>query len=110
LKELLHFFYTDNVDDIGKHAKELLMASEKYNLPKLKKMSEESLCKNMKIDSVIELAAFANLHNGHSVTKAAIDLIVKNFPKVIRNPDWPEFVKSHSDILVKIHDQLATRM
>ena len=37
------------VENLDEHAPELLMAAEKYNLPKLKNMAEISICKNLKV-------------------------------------------------------------
>jgi hypothetical protein len=85
------------------------MAAEKYNLPKLKSMAELSLCKTMKIDSVIWTAAFAHIHNGLSVVQAATEMIVDHFGHIIKQPEWADFVKKYPDLLVKIHEKLAKK-
>ena len=97
------------MESLDQHAADLLMAAEKYNLPKLKKMAEQSLCKTMKIDSVIWTAAFAHIHNGLSVVQAATEMIVAQFGDVIEQPDWPEFVKNNPELLINIHKKLAKK-
>ena len=97
------------VQDLDSNAAELLMAAEKYNLQKLKAMTEMSLCKTLKLDSVVWLAAYASIHNGHSVVAAATEMIVDNFMQVIEQPEWTDFVKKHPDLLVNIHKKLAQK-
>ena len=41
-----NYFQVENLDQ---NAAELLMAAERYSLPKLKVMAENSLCKNLKV-------------------------------------------------------------
>jgi hypothetical protein len=85
------------------------MAAEKYNLPKLKRMAEKSLCKTLTIENVIWTAADAHIHNGHCVVQAATNLIIDHFAEVIRHPHWPDFVKKHPDLLIEIHENLAKK-
>ena len=97
------------VQDLDSNAAELLMAAEKYNLQKLKAMAEMSLCKTLKLDSVVWLAAYASIHNGHSVVAAATKMIVDNFVQVIEQPEWTDFVKKYPNLLVNIHKKLAQK-
>ncbi|CAG5101219.1 Similar to spop-b: Speckle-type POZ protein B (Xenopus laevis) [Cotesia congregata] len=50
----------ENLDLI---AADLLKAADKYQLQSLKKMCEESLCKNLKPDNLISMMNFAERHN-----------------------------------------------
>ena len=47
--KMLAYVYTGRVEEIEAKAAELLAAAEKYILPELKMMSEEALCRTMKI-------------------------------------------------------------
>ena len=61
------------------------------------------------MDNVIWMAAHSYIHNSEMVVNAAKEMIVKNFPEVIKKPDWRDFVKNHPDLLVDIHEKLAQR-
>ncbi len=62
-----------------------------------------------RLDNVIRICAFAHLHNGHSVVKAASDLIVENFSRIIEQKDWISFVQQHPHLLIDIHKKLAEK-
>ena len=85
------------------------MVAEKYNLPKLKAMAEKSLCKTLKLESVVWTAANAFIHNGQTVVTYATDMIVEKFAQVIEQPDWTDFMKNHSQLMVIVHKKLAKK-
>ena len=45
LREMLRFLYTDKMQNANLHAKELLMAANKYNIPRMQILAEEALCR-----------------------------------------------------------------
>ena len=92
---------------IKSHAPELLMAAEKYDLPKLKILAETSMRKSLKLENVLWNASHAHIHNGQSVVSAAIQMIVDQFAQVLELPDWKNFVKNHPELLAKVHKKLA---
>ena len=85
------------------------MAAEKYNLPKLKAMAEKSLCKTLKLESVVWTAANAFIHNGQTVVTYGTDMIVDKFAQVIEQPDWTDFMKNHPQLMVIVHKKLAKK-
>ena len=62
------------------------MAADKYNIAKLKAMAEKSLCKSLKLENVIWIAAHAYIYNGHSVLASATEMIVDKFEQVTEQP------------------------
>ena len=85
------------------HAKELLRAANKYNIPRMKLLAEEALCQNLSDDTVLLVAKFANVHNGGYAKDFAINCIVSNFGTLIRRPEWADFIKENPDLLHEIH-------
>ena len=69
--KMLAYVYTGKVEEIEAKAAELLAAAEKYILPELKMMSEEALCRTMKIDNVLDMLVLADLHKASSVKSVA---------------------------------------
>ena len=61
------------------------------------------------MDNVIWMAAYSYIHNSEKVVNAAKEMIVENFPQVIKKPDWKDFMKSHTDVLADILEKLATK-
>jgi hypothetical protein len=72
-------------------------------------MAEESLRSTLAVDNVIWRAAYANLHKADSVVTAAVELMVKHFSAVIEQPQWVDFVKNHTDILLEVHRKLSSK-
>ena len=45
LTYITRFLYTDKMQNANLHAKELLMAANKYNIPRMQVLAEEALCR-----------------------------------------------------------------
>jgi len=110
LREMLRFLYTDKMENANIHAKELLRAANKYNIPRMKLLAEEALCQNLNDDTVLEVAKFANVHNGGYAKDFAINCIVSNFGTLIRRPEWPDFIKDNPDLLHEIHLRISSKL
>ena len=76
--KMLAYVYTGKVEEIEAKAAELLAAAEKYILPELKMMSEEALCRTMKIDNVLDMLVLADLHKASSVKSVAMKFMLEN--------------------------------
>ena len=99
---MLRFLYTDKMENANIHAKELLRAANKYNIPRMKLLAEEALCQNLSDDTVLLVAKFANVHNGGYAKDFAINCIVSNFGTLIRRPECVDFIKENPDLLHEI--------
>lgn len=110
LREMLRFLYTDKMENANIHAKELLRAANKYNIPRMKLLAEEALCQNLSDDTVLLVAKFANVHNGGYAKDFAINCIVSNFGTLIRRPEWADFIKENPDLLHEIHLRISSKM
>ena len=110
LREMLRFLYTDRMENANIHAKELLMAASKYNIPRMKLLAEEALCQNLTDETVLDVAKFASMHNGNAAKEFAISCIVANFSTLIKRPEWPQFVKDNLDLLHDIHVRIAGKL
>jgi speckle-type POZ protein len=110
LREMLRFLYTDRMENANIYAKELLMAANKYNIVRMKVLSEEALCQNLTDETVLDVAKFAHLHNGTNAKDFAVTCIVANFANLIKRPEWQDFAKSNMDLLHEIHQRLAGKL
>ena len=89
---LVYYVYTGKVGEIEAKAAELLAAAEKYILPELKMMSEEALCRTMKIDNVLDMLVLADLHKDSNVKSVAMKFMLAN-AKVLMAQDGENLKK-----------------
>jgi speckle-type POZ protein len=107
MKELLRGLYTGQINNIDEIALDLFVAADKYLLPKLKSMAAESIIRNMYYKSALKLAAFGNYYDYKDLVDLAISQILRNYDKIICLPDWPIFVRTHPDLIIRICEGLA---
>ena len=107
---MLRFLYTDKMENANIHAKELLRAANKYNIPRMKLLAEEALCQNLSDETVLDVAKYAYVHNGNNAKDFAISCIVTNFASLIRRPEWPKFVEDNLELLNEIHLRIASKL
>jgi speckle-type POZ protein len=109
-KEFLYYLYTDQVKNLRDHAFELLGASNKYNLPRLKALCEEAVCQDLDDAKVIDVAILAHQNLAENAKRFAIEEIVQNFSDVIKEDSWAKLVVEFPELLHEIHECLASRV
>jgi speckle-type POZ protein len=107
MKELLRGLYTGQIKNIDEIALDLFVAADKYLLSKLKSMAAESIIRNTYYKSALRLAALGNYYNYKEIVDHAKSQILGNYDKIIRLADWPIFVRTHPDLVIKICEGLA---
>ena len=110
LREMLRFLYTDKMENANIHAKELLRAANKYNIPRMKLLAEEALCQNLSDETVLDVAKYAYVHNGNNAKDFAISCVVSNFASLIRREEWAKFVEDNLDLVHEIHLRIASKL
>lgn len=94
--EMLRFIYTDEVKDLEKIVKELLVAAILYDIKQLAKVCIESIQKQIDVLNVIDLLEFAEEHLIVDLKMLTIDFIKNNiravkasdsFMRLVGNPD-----------------------
>ncbi len=110
LEQLLQFIYTDRCDALDVHSPCLLAAADKYNIPRLKAICEESLCHNVDVSNVSKLLLLAHLHEAKNLHAVAIDFVTSNMTKVSDTPGWKIITESHPKIMADIVMSLTSKM
>ena len=100
--KMLAYVYTGKVEEIEAKAAELLAAAEKYILPELKMMSEEALCRTMKIDNVLDMLVLADLHKDSNVKSVAMKFMLENALVSQDAENLKKKVGKYPDILVEM--------
>lgn len=77
-QEVLRFIYTDKVKGLNKMAHDLLAAADKYELNKLRKMSETYLLGNLCRETILQTLVLADLYHAQQLKDCAVQFICDN--------------------------------
>ncbi|XP_046983865.1 poly [ADP-ribose] polymerase tankyrase-1-like [Schistocerca americana] len=101
LHQLLCFMYTDTAPGLESVAAELLAASDKYDLPLLKRKCEEEMVKGLSVDNAAATALLAVLHSCSGLESAAVDFIARH-PEVMISDGWIDVLRGNPEAAVRI--------
>ncbi len=83
LKALLEWLYCNEIPEMNDEvAAELIRASEKHSLPKLKIEAERILLRNLTVDNILERAKMAVECHGNYLETAVVKFIIKEIDAV----------------------------
>lgn len=100
--KMLEYLYTDVVGEIPPDlAVQLLMASERYLLDRLKALCEESIRKSITVENVIGVLLLAHKHNAEGLKEICLDFILDNLVAVKMTTTFNE-LKTEPDLLMEI--------
>lgn len=88
LVEMVRFVYSGKVNNIDTIACELAAAADKYAIHGLKAMCEETMCKNLSVDNVVEYLDFADKYRMDKLKKKSIEFSVAHANDVIEKPEF----------------------
>ncbi|XP_057318199.1 speckle-type POZ protein-like [Microplitis mediator] len=108
-EKLLEFIYTDNVTNIDEVSERLYEVADKYQLPTLKELCEESFCKNVNVENAIQYLVLLDRHNTRGeFFKYILDFIAINSKKIIETPEFKALEKSHTELLMTIVTKICS--
>jgi len=93
--DLLTFIYTDSAPNIKDLASELLMAAEKYNVPRLKAACEAELLRSLHVDNVVVRLTESDMVRSDELRDAALQFIVQHASEMVGTPSWELLWKDH---------------
>ncbi len=101
LEVFLKYLYTGNFSDhMKQHAKELLVAADKYQVEGLKLAAEEALADNIISENAIDMLLFANdMPNANVLKKKAMKVIIANYDTISKQQQWQDFKKENIDFV-----------
>merc|ERR1712173_356503 len=89
LEQLLRYLYSDKLDcDMPNLASSLMRAADKYNIPRLKSLCEESICNNIEVANAADILVLAHMYEASNLKAMAVDFIMNNLSKVFETPGW----------------------
>lgn len=103
LKQLLHYIYTDNLNDIAScDLPSLFAAAEKFDIPGLKKVCTHHLLRRMSPKNVCDAIVLGHTFKVQELTEAATSYLSKKASEVMESTFWKKFVKEHTLLAVEI--------
>ncbi|XP_008556029.1 speckle-type POZ protein [Microplitis demolitor] len=103
LEKLLEFIYTDNVTNLDEVAERLFGAADKYQIPALKKLCEESLCKNITVENAVQYLVLLDRHNADEFfLNYIVDFIVINSKIITQTEEYKALLNTNPTLLVTV--------
>ena len=80
IEQLLRFIYTDKAEctESGDTAANLLPLADKYNLPRLKAICEESICDDIDLSNAVHSLILGHLHEAKNLKAVALEFVSTN--------------------------------
>ena len=106
---LLTFIYTGKTPtpNLEEHAKDLLMAAEKYQLEQLKIVCVQKLCNNIAVDNCLNYLVIGDLYRADKLKKASLQFIARNMGSVFKSKDWEKCLKDHPTLMAEVINVIA---
>lgn len=105
-KQLLHYIYSGRISTplTDAIAQPLFLVADKYNIKDLKKECTTFLLTCVRMDNVVGLLVWANLHSVDALKEVTLTFVAHNAKDICRLKDWEELTKNYPDLCI-----LATR-
>eukprot|EP00941_MAST-03F_sp_MAST-3F-sp1_P001790 g1790.t1 len=100
--KILEFLYTDQIQTIEPEiAVELLIASERFLLARLKGLCEDSIRKRIMVENVISIFMAAHQHRALGLKEICLDFILSNLDEVKATKSFSD-LKAEPELLMEI--------
>lgn len=96
LREMLSFVYTGQVPNIQVLAHQLYYAADKYQIDELIVICEDSLIRNLSVNSCVETLILSDRHDAVNLKMSVLEYIINNIEEVMETKAWAELAKSNS--------------
>ncbi|GBO39715.1 TD and POZ domain-containing protein 5 [Araneus ventricosus] len=112
VRRMLKFLYTDCTGDPKMHrAKDLYIASDKYDIASLKQHCSSFMKKNLCPANVCEVLVLADMHQDKDLESAAQEYVLTNDEEVFYSDEWKLFMKklwllSSTGYVLEIHEKI----
>ncbi|XP_008556028.1 speckle-type POZ protein [Microplitis demolitor] len=108
LEKLLEFIYTDNVTSLDEVAESLYEVADKYQIPALKKLCEESLCKNITVENAVQYLVLLNRYNANGIFLNYIaDFIAINSKIITETEEYKELLNTDPVLLMTVLTKIS---
>uniref|UniRef100_A0A0K0EVZ5 Speckle-type POZ protein-like (inferred by orthology to a human protein) n=1 Tax=Strongyloides venezuelensis TaxID=75913 RepID=A0A0K0EVZ5_STRVS len=92
VEKMLIYIYTDKVSDIQNMADQMFEIANKYELDKLKSISEQSMCNSLTTDNVLKRFALSDKYPTERLKECCEELILKNMNHLKETKEWDKHI------------------
>lgn len=96
--------YTGASEDLEEYAEDILILSEKYELPDLKDKAVDVLRRRMAASNVARILSLADLHNAPDLKNEALEFMTRHHDEVKESESYKEFIQSYPSLLAELYD------
>ena len=109
VSDLLTFIYTDSAPNISESARaeELLVAAEKYNIPRLKAVCEAELAKGLDVNNVIDMLVMSETYRADQLKEMTLHWMARHADDVVKRDSWQSFCQEHPQLLKVVCEKFA---
>ena len=90
VSDMLAFLYSGMAPNLETLARDLLIAANKYELPRLGAMCENALKMEMTVANAVELLLHSDLHQATELKKACMEFIRSNTTEIYKSDGWKQ--------------------
>ncbi|XP_008556031.1 speckle-type POZ protein [Microplitis demolitor] len=109
LEKLLEFIYTDNVTNLDEVAERLFGAADKYQIPALKNLCEESLCKNITVKNAVQYLVLLNRYNANgNFLNYIADFIAINSKIISETEEYKALLNTNPVLLMTVLTKICS--
>ena len=91
---LISFLYSGIAPNLETLARDLLMVANKYELPRLMAMCENTLKMEMTVANAVELLQLPDLHQAMELKKTCLEFIHRNATEIYKSDGWKQLKKN----------------
>uniref|UniRef100_A0A0N5C025 BTB domain-containing protein n=1 Tax=Strongyloides papillosus TaxID=174720 RepID=A0A0N5C025_STREA len=95
VKEMLKYIYKDKISNIQNMANEVFEIANKYELHRLKAISEHYMYTSLSLENVFERFSLSEKYSIKSLKECCVELIFENAGWLTKTKEWKEFVLVH---------------
>lgn len=96
MHEMIRFLYYDEIPRMNELAVKLLIASNRYEIPKLESECKDYLMENVSIENFAEVLVASNMLGIADLKDTAIDFIIENRKLIFGSDGWKELKEGHN--------------
>ncbi|XP_043469989.1 protein roadkill-like [Leptopilina heterotoma] len=108
VEKMLQFIYSDKVDNIEKDTEKLLELSDKYDIKGLKLLCAQELCKNIDVDTALDVLVWSDKCNSPELRERAFNFIRNHMKSILESEAYNNFVQNHSNLLKELFAHIST--
>jgi len=107
VEELLRYIYTDSSNNVDLFSQTLLAASDRYQLPGLKKQCEKHLGEIINPLNVAEILLLSDSYRCQNLKKAALSYCSENHSYIMKDSRWKIIEEENPDLFEEAISEIA---